>query len=114
VLLQTYSNLKILERKIAAEQQEISRISETQPQVLSYKEVSLMLQAKVTKDRRLPQTTKIEVFGEEENEEPGGLLLFTGCQLRHNTIAKLTRNTPSFLRLGDDNRNYEDNGRALK
>jgi hypothetical protein len=33
-----------------------------------------MLQAKVMKDRRLHQTTKIEVFREEEKGEPGGLL----------------------------------------
>jgi hypothetical protein len=30
-----------------------------------------MLQAKVMKDHRLPQTTKIEVMREEECESPG-------------------------------------------
>lgn len=71
-----------------------------------------MLQAKVMKDRTLRQTTKIEVFREEEKGEPGGLPVSTGCQLRHNTITQLMRNTPNFLRLGDDNRNYEHNGRT--
>jgi hypothetical protein len=37
------------------------------------------------KGRRLPQTTGIEVFREEEMGEPGGLLVSTGCQLPHNT-----------------------------
>jgi hypothetical protein len=73
-----------------------------------------MLQAKVMKDRRLPQTTKIEVFREEEKGEPGGrgALVSTGCQPRHSTITQLMGNPPNFPRLGDDNRNYEDNGRT--